>query len=99
MSIALFYITNCCITFLSLMYFGGILIKDIKSNGHESKYLTKSKNPDNEAIPWIFQVSVAPIINLLVALIVVRMTYSYHQYTLGRTDYNILEEEEGHKNE
>ena len=93
MSIALFYITSCCITYLSVIYFGKILIDDVKANGHESRYLTKSKEPESEVVPWLFTVCLTPIFNLIVALIMIRITYSYHQYTLGKTDYNIFDEE------
>ena len=90
MSIALFYITSCLVTYLSAIYFGKILVADIKANGHEPKYLEKSKNPNEDSMRWIFKISIAPIVNLIVASIIIRITYSYHQYTMGRTDYNIL---------
>ncbi len=98
MSIALFYITSCLITYMSAIYFGKILIEDIKANGHETKYLEKSKNPNEDSMRWLFKISIAPIINIIIALIIIRITYSYHQYTMGRTEYNILEiDEEGKK--
>ena len=97
MGIALFYITSCLITYLSAIYFGKILIGDIKANGHEPKYLEKSKNPNEDSMRWLFKISIAPIINLIVTSIIIRITYSYHQYTMGLTDYNILKalKEEG----
>jgi len=98
MSIALFYITSCCITYLSAIYFGKILIEDIRANGHESRYLLGAEESDLEAVPWIFKVSLTPIFNLIVTLMIARIAYSYHQYTMGKTDYNILEiDEEGKK--
>ena len=98
MGIALFYITSCLITYMSAIYFGKILIEDIKANGHEPKYLEKSKNPNEDSMRWLFKISIAPIINIIIALIIIRITYSYHQYTMGKTEYNILEiDKEGKK--
>jgi uncharacterized membrane protein YdjX (TVP38/TMEM64 family) len=91
MGIALFYITSGCITYLSAIYFGRILVEDLKANNQTAKFI--SKKSKRESIPWIFKVSLIPILNIIVALIIARTTYSYHQYTLGYTDYNIFEEE------
>jgi uncharacterized membrane protein YdjX (TVP38/TMEM64 family) len=91
MSVALSYITSSCITYLSAKYFGRILVEDLKANNQTSKFI--SKKSKRESIPWILKVSLMPILNIIVALIIARITYSYHQYTLGHTDYNIFEEE------
>jgi hypothetical protein len=93
MGIALFYITSCCITYMSAIYFGKILIEDIKANGHESRYLKRSEDSEEDSMCWLFKISITPIFNIIMTLIMIRITYSYHQYTLGKTDYNIFEEE------
>jgi uncharacterized membrane protein YdjX (TVP38/TMEM64 family) len=92
MGIALFYITSSCITYLTAKYFGRILVEDLEANNQTSKFI--SKKSKRESIPWILKVSLMPILNILVALIIARITYSYHQYTLGYTDYNILKRKE-----
>lgn len=92
MSIAIFYITSSCITYLTAIYFGRILVEDLKANNQTAKFI--SKKSKRESIPWIFKVSLMPILNIIVALIIARITYSYHQYTLGYTDYNILKRRE-----
>jgi uncharacterized membrane protein YhdT len=85
MGIALFYITSSCITYLSAIVLANFLMEDVQTNGDTDRYrpmnLTKIKG------------FLIPIFNIVLVIVMARMVYSYHQYTLGYTDYNIFEKE------
>ena len=87
MGIALFYITSSCITFLTACVLANVLVKDMTANKEMTKHLS------GEARLQFLRVFLIPILNIIIVLMMVYIAYSYHQYTLGYTDYNILEEE------
>jgi hypothetical protein len=87
MSIALFYITSSCITYLTAIVLTNVLVRDMAIN----RELTKLISGDPR--PRLLRIFLIPILNILLVLIMAYMVYSYHQYTLGYTDYNIFDEE------
>ena len=87
MSIALFYITSSCITYLTAVVLANVLVRDATTN----KELTKIISSDPR--PRLLRILLIPIFNILLVFAMAYMVYSYHQYTLGYADYNIFEEE------
>lgn len=87
MGIALFYITSYCISYLTACVLTNILIEDMTANKEVTKYL--SDNPQRN----ILRLFLIPVLNIILVLAMAYMVYSYHQYTLGYTDYNIFEKE------
>jgi type VI protein secretion system component VasF len=87
MSIALFYITSCCITYLTAIVLTNVLVRDMTAN----KELTKHLLGDSRR--RLLRVFLIPIFNIILVLMMAYIVYSYHQYTLGKTDYNIFKEE------
>lgn len=85
--IALFYITSCCITFLTAVVLTNFLVKDMTANKEMTKLISSDPRPR------LLRIFLIPILNILLMLIMAYMVYSYHQYTLGYTDYNIFNEE------
>jgi sorbitol-specific phosphotransferase system component IIC len=87
MGIALFYITSSCITYLTACVLTNFLVRDMTANKELTK-LIKGNPREN-----ILRLFLMPILNILLVLVMAYMVYSYHQYTMGKTDYNIFDEE------
>lgn len=85
MGIALFYITSSCITYLTACVLADFLLEDVQRNRHEDRYMPMNFKK--------LKCYLIPIFNIFVVIVMADMVYSYHQYTLGYTDYNIFEEE------
>jgi hypothetical protein len=87
MGIALFYITSSCIAYLTAIVLTNVLVKDLTANKELTKHLT------GDARLQFLRVFLIPILNIIIVLMMAYIVHSYHQYTLGRTDYNIFYEE------
>jgi hypothetical protein len=87
MSLALFYITSCCITYLTAIVLTNVLVRDLTANKELTKHLT------GDARTQFLRVFLVPLLNIVIVLMMAYIVYSYHQYTLGYTDHNIFEEE------
>jgi hypothetical protein len=87
MNIVDFYIVSCGMTFMMAVVLIKMLMKDMNANRERDKYLCD--NPEFQIMIYCF----IPIFNIILIFAMAYMAYSYHQYTLGNTDYNIFEEE------
>jgi hypothetical protein len=82
--IATFCIVSTCIIYAVGVVLANILAKDMKANG---------KLLDRKSRQEILDLFLLPVFNIFMIIGFAYMVYSYHRYTLGKTDYNIFDEE------